>query len=250
MDLELRDKVVVITGGASGMGKEYSYEFAKEGSKVIILDLNIESAEQIISDIHEQGGRAEAYEVDITDYSKVKKVISNILSKLDTIDILINNASARLLDPIDKIRPEDWEKQIAIALTSVYNCTQPVIHEMKKKGYGKIINISSMSAIKGHLAGASHYAAAKAGVIGFTRSCALELAEYGINVNCIAPSVVNTPLIHDLPEAAKEKLKDGIPMNRIAEPEDLAGMMLLLASDKSSFITGQTIYINGGEYMG
>lgn len=249
MDLELKDKVVVITGGASGMGKEYSYGFAKEESKIVILDLNINDTDQIVKDIQEMGGVAKAYEVDITDHLKVKKTMSDIISTFGTIDILINNASARLLDPIDEISLEDWEKQISIALTSVYNCTQPVINEMKEKKDGKIINISSMSAIKGHLAGASHYAAAKAGVIGFTRSCALELAEYGINVNCIAPSVVNTPLIHDLPEDTKEKLRNAIPLNRIAEAKDLVGMILLLSSEKSSFITGQTIYINGGEHM-
>jgi NAD(P)-dependent dehydrogenase (short-subunit alcohol dehydrogenase family) len=250
MDLGLTSKVVVITGGASGMGKEYCYEYAKEGADVAIIDININDAQQVADDINNRGGKAEAFYADITDHKEIKMVISTITERFGAVDILINNASARLIGQVDKIPVEDWDKQISIALTSVYNCTQPVVEEMKAKKYGKIINIASMSAIRGNLAGASHYAAAKAGVIGFTRSCAAELASFGINVNCIAPSSVNTPFTDSLPKEVLEKYRNANPMNRIAEPEDLVGMILLLSSDKSSFITGQTIYINGGEYMG
>jgi 3-oxoacyl-[acyl-carrier protein] reductase len=247
MDLQLKNKVALITGGESGMGKAYALCFAEEGAKVAIIDNKIINGDsETVREIVKKGGKAIAFQADVTNRKQVDEAIDKIITEYGTIDILINNAGARFIAPVDEITQEEWEKQIAVTLTGVFNCSQPVIRIMKKNRYGKIVNISSLGAFRGHPLGAAHYGAGKAGVVGFTYACAKELAPFGINVNCIAPNTIQTPFIDIISQEDKEKIKSNIPLGRLGNPEDLVGIVLLLSSDKASFITGQTICVDGG----
>ncbi len=248
MDLKLSGKVAIVTGGARGIGRAYCLGFAGEGTSVVVADIDREAAEQTAEEIKTKGGRAIGIKVDVANWDEVSKMVDQTLTEFRHIDILVNNAGIRRgMASIEDFPEEMWDFDFNVNLKGAFYCTKAVARHMKERRYGKIINQSSIAGIRGHRAGGSAYAAAKAGLLGFSRSMALELGPYNINVNAIAPSIANTQFIANLPEKMKEASKKLSPLGRLGEPEDFVGIVLFLCSDHASYITGQTIQVDGGE---
>ena len=245
MDLNLAGKVAIVTGGGGGFGRAYSLAFAEEGVSVVVADINAETAQQVAEEIKSKGGKALAITTDVTIWEDVSKMADMALKEFGQIDILINNAGARGFALVEEMSDEHWDRELDINLKSAFYCTKAVARHMKERRYGKIINQSSMAAF-GHPNRGSSYGAAKAGLLGFSRSMAMELGPFNINVNAIAPTVTRTAFMGNLPEETIEKFKKASMLGRIGEVEDFTGMILLLVSDRSSLITGQTLLIDGG----
>lgn len=248
MDLKLSEKVVIITGGGGGCGRAYCLGFAEEKARVVIADVNGEAAQRVAEEIKGKGGQAMGMKVDVTSWEDVSNMVDKTLQAFGQIDILVNNAGKRGLSLVEDITDEFYNEEMNLNLRGAVYCTRAVAGHMKERRYGKIINQSSSAALIGHSYRGSLYAAAKAGLLGFSRSMTKELGPFNINVNAIAPSSINTPFLTDLSKEAIERNRTSNVFGRLAEPEDLVGIVLLLASDCSSFITGQTIGVNGGQF--
>jgi len=244
---DLTDKITIITGGGSGIGRRTALAFAEYGAKSIIADIDPKAASLVSSEIHAKGGKAIPHRVDVTQPGEVQGMVNAALESFGRIDILFNNAGISLRGPAESFSIEDWNQVIAINLTGMFVCAQTVGKVMIKQRGGKIINTASVSAELGH-PGNVAYAAAKHGVVGMTRVMAVEWAKYGVSVNCIGPGVIKTPLTAKALEDPKkyQELVGKVPMGRLGEPEDLIGAVIFLASQASSYMTGQTIYIEGG----
>jgi NAD(P)-dependent dehydrogenase (short-subunit alcohol dehydrogenase family) len=246
MDLGLAGKVVIITGGGGGCGRAYCLAFAKEGARVVAADLNGEAAKRVAEEIKAKGGKALAMKVDVTKWEEVADMVKKALEEFGQIDILVNNAGVRGMSKLEDTPEELWERDININLKGAFYCTKAVTRHMKERRYGKIVNQSSLSAFNGHRAGGHIYAAAKAGLLGFTRSIAQELGAFNITVNAIAPGMIDTPFIGNMPAERKAVVAKTCAMQRIGVAEDFVGIVLLLASDRSSYISAQTIIVDGG----
>lgn len=247
MELQLSGKVAIVTGGGGGCGKAYCLAFADEGARVVVADVDGEAAEIVASEITRRNGVALAVKVDISRWDEVSAMVDRAAEAFGRVDILVNNAGIRGMSKVDEFPEELWERDMRVNLTGAFFCTKAVARLMKERRYGKIINQSSNVAFNGHKAGGSAYAAAKAGLLGFSRSMSQELGPFNINVNAIAPSMVNTPFVSNLPPERRKANEQMSVFSRIAEPEELASLVLFLASDRSGFITGQTILIDGGQ---
>lgn len=249
----LSDRVAIITGGARGIGRGIALKFAQEGCSVAIADVLIDEANKTVQDISDIGVGGLAVQCDVTDKGQVQSMVSKVIEKFGKVDILVNDAGAGPpTGSIVDIPEEQFDKTIAINLKSVFLCCQAVVPHMKEKGYGKIINISSLAAVY-PAAPMCHYGAAKAGVLGLTYDVAVELASSNICVNAILPGIVNTDFMNTYIPRGPER--DGliaglgekmIPMKRVGKPEDIAGAALFLASELSAFVTGDRIYVSGG----
>ena len=252
----LKDKVAIITGAASGIGKAIAVAFAKEGAKVTIADINPEAAQKTAEQI---GETAIAVKVDVSNRASVEKMFEEVESKFDILDILVNNAGLSYITPFLECSEEIWDKTIDINLKGTFNCSQVAISRMLPCKKGVIINMSSQSGKKGN----SHYTAycaSKFGIIGLTQSLAVEFARYNIRVNALCPGVVFTPLWEEMiadyakkrgmkPEEVKPYFENKIPLGRLCTEKDVADMAVFFASDKTSYITGQSINISGGSIM-
>jgi NAD(P)-dependent dehydrogenase (short-subunit alcohol dehydrogenase family) len=247
MDLKLSRKVAIVTGGGKGCGKAYCLGFAEEGVRVVVADIDGEAAERAADEIKAKGGQALGMKVDVTKWEDVSTMVTRGLKEFGPIDILVNNAGKRGLSLVEDLTDEFFQGEVDVNLKGAVYCTKAVASQMKERRYGKIINQSSSAAITGHPYKGSIYAAAKAGLLGFSRSMARELGPFNINVNAIAPTAVNTEFLAGFSQEAIEANKKRSVFGRIAEPEDLVGVVLFLASDRSSYITGQTISIDGGQ---
>jgi len=247
----LQDRVAIITGGARGIGRAIAFKMVKEGASVMLVDLLADKLAQVIDELKAIGGNAYSITSDVSDRGAVDDVVSLTLKTLGTVDILVNNAGISLADSLEEIKEEDWDTLVKINLKGSFFYVQSVIPIMKDNGYGKIINISSRASL-GKLS-RTVYGATKAGLIGMTRSMALELARYGVNVNCVAPGPIATELFNAVNPEGSERTQaiiDAIPLKRIGRPEDVANLVAFLASDEASFITGQTLFICGGLTVG
>jgi NAD(P)-dependent dehydrogenase (short-subunit alcohol dehydrogenase family) len=250
--MSLKDKIAIITGGGSGIGRAIARTFAKEQAINVLWDINLDAANDTKRLIEEETtNRALAMKVDVTKSSEVLAAVNDVLNKLGKIDILVNNAGGSLgLEgkQFSETREEDWNRIIDLNLKSVIICTRAVINHMIQRKYGRIINISSTAGLMGRIR-MPFYSAAKAGVIGFTRSIARELAPLGITVNCVAPGLTKAGGYERLKQTSllDESLK--IPMGRPIEPEEVAELVTFLASDKASMITGCTYCISGGYWL-
>jgi NAD(P)-dependent dehydrogenase (short-subunit alcohol dehydrogenase family) len=244
---DLTDKIAIITGGGSGIGRRTALAFAEYGAKSIIADIDPKAASLVASEIHAKGGRAIPFRVDVTQPGEVQGMVNVALDSFGRIDILFNNAGISIRGPAEFFLIEDWNRVIAVNLTGMFICAQTVGKVMIKQGGGKIINTASVSAVLGH-PGNLAYAAAKHGVVGMTRVMAVEWAKDGVNVNCIGPGIIKTPLTMKALEDPKkyQESVSKVPMGRLGEPEDLIGAVIFLASQASNYVTGQTIYVEGG----
>ena len=236
---ELNRKAIV-TGGASGIGAAISRRFAQEGALVAVCDIDLEGAKKIADEI-----KGHPYRLDVSNYKEVEKTISEIAQKFGTIHILVNNAGINRDTLLLRMSEEDWDRVLSVNLKGAFNCSKAVIRYMMKERWGRIINISSIVGLVGN-PGQANYVASKAGLIGFAKSLAKELAPRNITVNVVAPGYIDTPMTQKLPEDIKEQYLKAIPLKRLGKPEDVAELCLFLASDKASYITGEVIGITGG----
>ena len=245
----LENKGAVVTGGSRGIGRAVAEALAAEGATVAVIYAgNTKAAEDTIRTIEKAGGKAFAVQCDVADEDAVTDMVKMVHEKLGTIDVFVNNAGITRDGLLMRMKREDWDAVLSTNLTGVYNCTKAVTKIMMKQRSGSIINMTSVVGVMGN-AGQANYAASKAGVIGFTKSCAKELASRGITVNAIAPGFINTDMTDVLPEKVKEAMVTQIPLGRMANPEEVAAVTTFLASDFASYVTGQVINVDGGMVM-
>lgn len=244
----LTDRVAIITGAGSGIGRATAYKLAAEGARVVVGDVINERGNATVDMICSRGGKASFILADISRWEEAKKLVELTESLYGTVDILVNNAGITRDKPLQDMEEEDWDQVLNINLKGAFNCCKFVAPIMIKKQYGKIINVSS----RAHLGnpGQANYSSSKAGIIGLTRSLALELGRYNINVNALAPGLIETELVRSHPkyEMIRERALKLTPLKRIGKPEEVAELAYFLASDASSYITGELIHITGGRY--
>jgi 3-oxoacyl-[acyl-carrier protein] reductase len=242
---EFQNKVVIITGATRGIGKVTAEEFAGQGAQVMMIAREASRLVKAVEAIRKTGGRAEGFVCDVSDGKNVKETVNKILDKYKAVDILINNAGITRDNVVPRMSDEDWNTVLAINLHGVFHFTRAVSRAMLKARRGKIINISSIIGITGN-AGQVNYAASKAGVIGFTKSVAREMASRGITANVVAPGYIQTEMTDHLKESLREALLTKIPLGRLGTPKDVAGVCLFLASSRADYMTGQTLIVDGG----
>jgi len=246
--MRLKDRRVIITGAAQGIGREIALQMADAGASVGVADINIENAEATANEIRASGKKAMALQLDVSSAESVSNVFKKFLDDMGGIDILVNNAGITRDTLLLRMKEEDWDAVINVNLKGVFLCSKEAIKVMAKNRYGKIINISSVVAFMGN-PGQVNYSASKAGVIGLTKTMAREYANRGIRVNAVAPGFIQTAMTGALPEDVKEEMKKMIPLGQFGSTEDVASAVLFLASPESDYITGQVIHVNGGMYM-
>ncbi len=246
--MKLKDKISIITGGARGIGKQIALRLAKEGSHIVLCDINEALLAEAAGQIKELGVEVLVLQVDVTNSSQVEDMVNKTLDKFKRVDILINNAGITRDALLMRMKESDWDAVININLKGAFNATKAVSAAMLKQRSGKIVNIASIIGVIGN-AGQANYAASKAGIIGLTKSVAKELAARGVNVNAIAPGFIQTDMTASLSEDVKAKMLELIPMRKFGEAQDVANLALFLASEDSSYITGQVIKIDGGMVM-
>lgn len=249
MKVKLKWKVAIVTGSSRGIGRASALALAKEGMDVVVNYLDLEKeAEKTVGLIRKMGCQSLKVQADVGKLEDVLKMVELAIKTFGRIDVLVNNAGIVRDKTLLKMKPIEWDTVLATNLTGVFNCTKAVLETMLKQKSGRIINISSVIGQMGNF-GQTNYAASKAGIIGFTKSLARELARNGITVNAIAAGFTETSLVKNIPEKVKTQLLEQIPMQRFAKPEEIAAVVVFLASDASSFITGQVVNVNGGLYM-
>jgi 3-oxoacyl-[acyl-carrier protein] reductase len=244
----LKDNVALITGSARGIGREIALTFANEGAAVVICDVNAEMARETAEEFAAKGHKAVSFGCDVTRLAEVEELVNKILDKFGKIDILVNNAGITKDNLLLRMSEQDWDAVLNVNLKGVFICTKVITKVMLKQKKGKIINIASIIGIMGN-AGQANYAASKAGIIGFTKSMARELASRSINVNAVAPGYIQTAMTDKLSEEARNRMLANIPLGKLGTPADVAGVCLFLASPESDYITGQTIVVDGGMAM-
>ena len=246
--MRLKDKVAIVTGSGRGIGEGIVLRFVEEGAKVVVNDVNEADAKSVVAKVNAKGGKAVAVIGSVASREVVQKMVDTAVKEFGTVDIIVNNAGITRDSIMHKMTDEQWDPVIAINLTGVFYCMQCAGRVMREKGYGKIVNISSTSALGN--TGQINYSASKAGVIGMTKTAAKEMGPKGVNVNAIAPGMIWTDMLKSMaPEAIKQMdamLPFIVPLNRKGSPQDIANLALFLASDESSFITGQVIFCDGG----
>ena len=245
MAKQLQDQIVLVTGSARGIGKEIAETLAQEGAIVVISDINEDQAAQTAQEFTSKGLNASSFACDVTNLQSVEEMANKILDKYKRIDILINNAGITKDNLLLRMSENDWDAVLAVNLKGVFNCTKIVSKAMLKAKKGKIINIASIIGIRGN-AGQANYAASKAGIIGFTKSIAREMASRGITANAIAPGYIQTEMTEKLTDKAREDIFKSIPLGKLGSPKDVAGVCSFLASSGADYITGQTIIVDGG----
>jgi 3-oxoacyl-[acyl-carrier protein] reductase len=246
--MRLKDKVALITGGARGIGQAIANCLAEEGAQIVIWDINLEEAKKSAAQLNTQARESLASAVDVTDYAKVEEALNKILDKFKRLDILVNNAGITKDNLILRMSEAEWDAVINVNLKGTFNCTKAATKVMVKQRSGRIINIASIIGIIGN-AGQANYSASKAGIIALTKTTAKELASRNINVNAVAPGFIETQMTAKLPDDLKTKMLGAIPLARFGLPQDIANACLFLASDESSYITGQTLIVDGGMVM-
>lgn len=242
----LKEKVAVVTGASRGIGKAIALKLASMDMTVIVNYAGSkEKAENVVKEIEEKGGRAEAIQCDVSDFTQCQKMIEDVHKRYGSIDVLVNNAGITRDGLVMAMKEEEFDDVIATNLKGTFNCIRFVSRIMMKQRHGKIINMSSVSGVAGN-AGQVNYSAAKAGVIGITKSMARELASRNVNVNAIAPGFIETDMTDALSDKVKEQAVSQIPLSRFGKAEEVAELAGFLAGDNSNYITGQVFHIDGG----
>lgn len=249
--MTLEGKVAVITGSSRGIGSETAIKLADAGANIVInypFQAEKDNAEKVASRIKSKGQKVIRVEANVAEFDQAKKLIQKSLHEFDKIDILINNAGITRDNLLLRMKEKDWDQVMDVNLKGVFNCTKAVTKSMMKQRSGKIINLASVVGIMGN-AGQANYSASKAGVIGFTKSVAREFGARGITVNAIAPGFIKSHMTEELSKNVKKSLLDNIPLNEFGSQEDVANLILFLASPAADYITGQVINVDGGMAM-
>jgi 3-oxoacyl-[acyl-carrier protein] reductase len=243
-----RDRVAIITGASQGIGEAIAEEFALGGATAVLVDIQKAKLDDVARRIAEKGGRAAVYEADVSQLDQATAVVESVLKEFRKVDHLINNAGITRDNLLLRMKEEEWDAVIAVNLKGIFNFCKAVVRSMVGARYGRIVNLASVVGLMGN-AGQANYAAAKAGLIGFTKSLAREVASRNVTVNAVAPGYIATPMTAALPEQVKKMFLDIIPMQRFGEPAEVAHAVRFLCSDDAAYITGQVIQLNGGMYM-
>ncbi|MEH7111190.1 3-oxoacyl-ACP reductase FabG [Neobacillus niacini] len=241
--MQFKEKVVVITGGALGIGKETAIQFLQEGAKVVICDYDDSAGRKLLEELNHEN--LTFLKVDVTDSSQIEEMVQTTIEKHGRIDVLINNAGITMDGFLTKMKETDWEKVIAVNLSGVFKCTKAVAPIMLNQGSGVILNASSVVGLYGNI-GQTNYAATKAGVIGLTKSWAKEFGPKGIRVNAVAPGFIETGMTAAVPEKILNSMKEKTPLKKLGKPADIASAYLFLASDQANYINGAVLSVDGG----
>ena len=245
----LENKVALITGASRGIGREVAIEMAKAGADIVINYIGDKAlAEEVQAQVQALGRKALILEADVSNLQAIEKMLEQAVAEFSRIDILVNNAGITKDNLLARMKEEDWDAVLNINLKGIFNCTKSTLKNMMKQKYGRIVNVSSVVGVMGN-AGQANYAASKAGAIGFTKSIAKEVASRNITVNAVAPGFIETDMTAKLPEKVKEEMSNSIPAKKFGLPADVAKAIIFLASDNASYITGQTLHIDGGMVM-
>jgi 3-oxoacyl-[acyl-carrier protein] reductase len=248
--MTLAGKTALVTGGSRGIGRAICLRLAAQGANVGVNYVSQSgAAEAVVAEIVAAGGKGFISGFDVADSAAVQEAMKRIASEQGNLDILVNNAGITRDGLLARMKDEDWEAVLTTNLKGAFLCTKEGIRGMMKKRWGRIINISSVIACAGN-AGQVNYAAAKAGLVGMTKSLAQELAPRNITVNCVAPGYIVTDMTAELSEEIKERILAAIPLARLGQPEDVAAAVAFLAAEESAYMTGQTLHVNGGMYLG
>jgi 3-oxoacyl-[acyl-carrier protein] reductase len=246
--MSLKDRIAFITGGSRGIGRACAVALAEAGADIVVGSRALEKLNSVVAEIESLGKRALPAELDVSDSVQVQTVFETVLQRFGRIDILVNNAGITKDMLLLRMKRQDWESVFQTNLTGAFLCSQEAVKIMLRQKYGRIINISSVVGQSGN-PGQTSYAASKAGILGFTKALALEVASRNITVNAVAPGFIETAMTEGLSESVKVKLVEKIPLGRIGSDRDVAYGVRFLASDEASYITGQVLNINGGLYM-
>jgi 3-oxoacyl-[acyl-carrier protein] reductase len=241
--LNFSDRVVLITGGAQGIGKETAKRFLQEGANVVICDYNETTGQAALQEFNQE--KASFYKVDVSDSAQIQDMVQSVMDKYGRIDVLINNAGITADGFLVKMKDEDWEKVVSVNLSGVFKCTRAVASIMLKQGSGVILNATSVVGIYGNI-GQTNYAATKAGIIGLTKSWSKEFGPKGIRVNAVAPGFIKTPMTEAVPTKILDLMAEKTPLKKLGNPEDIANAYLFLASDQASYINGAILSVDGG----
>jgi len=245
----LKDKIAVVTGGGQGIGLAIARKLAAQGADIVIADVNLESAEEGAASVASESGRKTvALKANIASAAEADGMIAAAVERLGAVHILVNNAGITKDALLLRMKEEEWDAVLNVNLKGVFNCTKAAVKYMSKQRFGRIVNISSIVGEIGN-AGQANYAASKAGVIGFTKTVARELAKRNVTCNAVAPGFIETAMTRALPEKVREELAGQIPMGELGTPDDVAESVLFLVSDAAKYITGQVLAVNGGMDM-
>lgn len=247
--MSLQGKVALVTGASRGIGRAIAIDLAKKGASLVINYAGNEAkAQEVVSAIKDLGGKAIAIKANVASGDDVSQMIKETVATFGSLDILINNAGITKDGLIMRMKEDDWDAVIDTNLKGVFNCSKAVTRQMMKQRYGRIVNISSVVGVLGN-AGQANYVAAKAGVIGLTKTLARELANRNITVNAVAPGFIETDMTDDLSTELKEALLQQIPLARLGKPEEIASVVGFLVSEEANYMTGQTLHVDGGMVM-
>jgi NAD(P)-dependent dehydrogenase (short-subunit alcohol dehydrogenase family) len=246
--MRLAGRVALVTGAGGGIGEATARRFAREGATVVVDDVDLDLARRLVTELQKEGARALPIAADVTVRTDVEAMVNRVVDEFGRLDVLVNNAGVNRDAMSHKMTEEQWDQVLAVNLKGTFLCAQAVLARMRERGWGRVINTSSVASL-GNI-GQANYAASKAGVIGLTRTLALEYAKYGITVNCVAPGPVMTRMLAGVPEAIRERIVAKVPVGRIARPEEIAAVHAFLASEEAAFITGQVLFVDGGLSVG
>ncbi len=247
---DLTGKVALVTGAQRGMGRADALALAAQGATVIVTDIDLKTCESVVKEIEKVGGTAAAFALNVTEKKQIDAVFDAVIKQFKRIDILVNNAGIFRPKPALEMTEEEWQQTIDVNLKGYFLCAQRAAKEMAKQKYGRIINIASIACgqVGAGFMGAAHYSATKGGVIGMTETMALEWAPLGITVNAIGPGAIDTPMVAMIKDdpASMKAITDRVPMKRMGQPEEIAAAVAFLASDEASYVTGATLFVDGG----
>ncbi len=246
--MDFKGQVVIVTGGARGIGKAICEAFAKRGANIAVVDLMDEEAVKTADELKALGVESISIKCDVSKSEDVKEMFNTVVEKLGGVDILVNNAGITRDTLVLRMKEEEWDAVIDVNLKSAFLCSKEALKLMAKKRFGRIINISSIVAFTGN-PGQVNYSASKAALLGLTKTIAKEYASRGITCNAVAPGFITTAMTEALPDNIKEEMLKNIPLRRFGSPEDVANAVVFLASTEAGYITGQVIHVNGGMYM-